>query len=100
MLHDKTRDTGCSLKMIRRKDFLALPYFDHMHRFLPALLLRDGVELIHATVSHRPRLHGRSKYGFWNRALVGAVDLFGATWLMRRGLPRDYDPTEPTKAEA
>ena len=99
VLSDGTRDTGCSLKMIRREDFLSLPYFDHMHRFLPAMLLRNGVRLVHVQVSHRPRVHGRSKYGFWNRALVGAVDLLGAAWLVRRRLPSDYEPTEIMKAE-
>jgi dolichol-phosphate mannosyltransferase len=98
VLNDGTRDTGCSLKLIRRDDFLALPYFDHMHRFLPAMLLRNGTDLIHVQVSHRPRAHGLSKYGFWNRALVGAVDLLGAAWLMRRRLPRDYAPREMNKA--
>ncbi|WP_245443727.1 glycosyltransferase family 2 protein [Mesorhizobium sp. DCY119] len=99
VLSDGTRDTGCSLKMIRREDFLALPYFDHMHRFLPAMLLRNGVELAHVQVSHRARIHGRSKYGFWNRALVGAVDLMGAAWLIHRRLPTDYRPQEISKAE-
>ena len=74
--------------------FLGLPYFDHMHRFLPALLLRNGVKLAHVQVSHRARVHGTSKYGFWNRALVGATDLMGAAWLARRRLPEDYGPTE------
>lgn len=94
LLADGTRDTGCSLKLMRRRDFLGLPYFDHIHRFLPAMLLRAGVRLAHVEVSHRARTHGRSKYGFWNRALVGAVDLAGAAWLMRRRLPRDYDPRD------
>ncbi|MFI0848019.1 glycosyltransferase family 2 protein [Mesorhizobium sp. IMUNJ 23232] len=94
VLKDGTRDTGCSLKLIRREDFLALPYFNHMHRFLPAMLMRDGVELRHVEVAHRARINGRSKYGFWNRALVGAVDLAGAAWLQRRRLPADYAPKE------
>ena len=99
LLKDGTCDTGCSLKMIRRHDFLSLPYFDHMHRFLPAMLMRNGVELVHVPVSHRPRLHGQSKYGFWNRALVGAVDLFGTAWLMQRRLPTDYEPKEIMETE-
>jgi dolichol-phosphate mannosyltransferase len=94
LLKDGTRDTGCSLKLIRRQDFLALPYFDHMHRFLPAMLLRNGVKLSHVDVSHRPRLNGQSKYGFWNRALVGAADLLGTAWLSRRRLPTDYELIE------
>ena len=99
VLDDGTRDTGCSLKLIRREDFLGLPYFDHMHRFLPAMLLRNGVRLAHVQVSHRARVHGQSKYGFWNRALVGATDLMGAAWLARRRLPADYEPRE-IKADA
>jgi dolichol-phosphate mannosyltransferase len=94
VLEDGTRDTGCSLKLIRREDFLALPYFNHMHRFLPAMLLRNGVALRHVQVAHRARISGRSKYGFWNRALVGAVDLAGAAWLRHRALPADYAPKE------
>lgn len=94
ILQDGTRDTGCSLKLIHREDYLALPYFDHMHRFLPALLQRQGVGIGHVAVSHRPRLTGRSKYGFWNRALVGAVDLAGVAWLKRRGLPADFAASE------
>jgi dolichol-phosphate mannosyltransferase len=89
VLGDATRDTGCSLKLVRREDYLALPYFDHMHRFLPALLMREGVVLRHVEVSHRPRVAGASKYGFRNRALVGMVDLVGVAWLMRRRLPPD-----------
>jgi len=99
ILKDGTRDTGCSLKLIRRSDFLALPYFDHMHRFLPAMLLRNGVELAHVNVSHRARINGHSKYGFWNRAFIGAVDLLGAAWLSRRRLPSDYEPTEIKEME-
>jgi dolichol-phosphate mannosyltransferase len=94
VLKDGTRDTGCSLKLIRREDFLALPYFNHMHRFLPAMLMRNGVVLRHVQVAHRARINGRSKYGFWNRALVGAVDLAGAAWLRHRALPADYAPKE------
>lgn len=94
VLNDGTRDTGCSLKLIRREDFLGLPYFDHIHRFLPAMLMRNGVRLAHVQVSHRPRVAGQSKYGFWNRALVGATDLLGAAWLARRRLPADYKSTE------
>lgn len=94
VLKDNTRDTGCSLKLIRRDDFLALPYFNHLHRFLPAMLLRNGVQLAHVEVTHRARVHGSSKYGFWNRALVGAIDLAGAAWLQKRALPADYKPTE------
>lgn len=99
ILNDGTWDTGCSLKLIRRKDFLALPFFDHMHRFLPAMLLRNGVNLVHVDVSHRARISGHSKYGFWNRAFAGATDLLGAAWLARRRLPPDYEPIEITATE-
>lgn len=84
LLHDQTKDTGCSLKLFHRKDYLRLPYFDHMHRFLPALLLRDGVKLFHVNVSHRPRLTGQSKYGTLDRALVGLSDIRGVLWLQKR----------------
>lgn len=84
LLKDRTKDTGCSLKLFRRKDYLNLPYFDHMHRFLPALMIRDGIHLIHVDVSHRPREYGVSKYGNFSRALVGISDLLGVWWLQRR----------------
>jgi dolichol-phosphate mannosyltransferase len=99
VLKDGTSDTGCSLKLIRRQDFLSLPYFDHVHRFLPAMLLRNGIELAHISVSHRARINGHSKYGFWNRAFVGAADLLGAAWLTRRRLPPDYEPIEIKETE-
>lgn len=84
LLKDMTKDTGCSLKMFRRKDYINLPYFNHMHRFLPALMIREGVHLIHVDVSHRPRQHGVSKYGNFSRAIVGIADLFGVFWLQTR----------------
>ena len=84
LLRDGTRDTGCGLKAFRRDAYLALPYFDHMHRYLPALFSRDGWEVRHVDVSHRARQAGRSKYNNFQRGLVGAVDLFGVMWLIRR----------------
>ncbi len=84
LLKDNTRDTGCSLKLFRRKDYINLPYFDHMHRFLPALMMRDGVKIMHVDVSHRPRRHGVSKYGNLSRAIVGISDLLGVWWLSKR----------------
>jgi dolichol-phosphate mannosyltransferase len=89
LLGDDTPDTGCGLKVFSREDFLALPYFDHMHRFLPALVRRAGgvVESVH--VVHRPRERGRSHYGVHNRLWVGLVDLLGVMWLQRRArVPR------------
>lgn len=93
-LQDGTKDTGCSLKLIRREDYLKLPYFKHMHRFLAALLKRDQVASINIPVAHRPRTAGISKYGFWNRFWVGIVDLFGVKWLMIRGLPPAFSIQE------
>ncbi len=93
LLKDNTRDTGCSLKLFRRKDYMALPYFDHMHRFLPALMKRDHVRVLHAQVSHRPRTRGVSKYGTLDRLAVGISDLWGVWWLMKRpfAFPETYE---------
>ena len=83
-MKDGTRDTGCGLKAFRRDAFLDLPYFDHMHRYLPALFARDGWNVAHVDVTHRPRGAGRSNYSNLQRALVGIVDLAGVAWLLRR----------------
>jgi len=85
LLGDSTPDTGCGLKLFEREAFLAVPHFDHMHRFLPALFIRAGGRVVSVEVGHRPRLRGRSHYGLFNRLWVGIVDLFGVMWLMRRG---------------
>jgi glycosyltransferase involved in cell wall biosynthesis len=84
LLHDGVRDTGCGLKVFARSTFLELPAFDHMHRFLPALVNAAGGRVHPLPVSHRPRRAGRSKYGIGNRLWVGIVDLFGVRWLIRR----------------
>jgi len=84
MLQDDTPDTGCGLKLFSKEAFLDLPYFDHMHRFLPALIKRRGGLIVSVPVSHRPRTHGHSNYGTIDRLLVGIVDLFGVAWLQRR----------------
>lgn len=84
LLGDATPDTGCGLKVFARVDFLALPYFDHMHRFLPALVQRAGGHVTSVEVNHRHRQRGRSKYGTLDRLLVGVVDLLGVMWLQRR----------------
>lgn len=86
MLRDGTPDTGCGLKLFHRATFLQLPYFNHMHRFLPALFQRAGAAVKSTPVAHRPRLRGASKYGLHNRLWVGIVDLFGVMWLIRRGV--------------
>lgn len=96
ILKDGTRDTGCGLKAFRREAFLGLPYFDHMHRYLPALFTRDGWEVRHVDVTHRARGAGRSNYNNLQRGLVGAVDLFGVMWLIRR--KKKARPTEVGKA--
>jgi dolichol-phosphate mannosyltransferase len=84
ILKDDTRDTGCGLKLIRRDVFLGLPYFDHMHRYLPALVARDGWRTLHVDVAHAPRHAGRSNYANLSRALVGVYDLVGVSWLIKR----------------
>lgn len=93
LLGDNTPDTGCGLKVFSRELFLSLPYFDHMHRFLPALFLRQGDGVISVPVNHRPRSHGRSKYGLFDRLWVGIADLVGVMWLKRRFPP----PTAATE---
>src|SRR5271169_6769525 len=84
VLRDGTRDTGCGLKAVRREVFLALPYFDGLHRFLPALVRREGYGVAYVDVVDRPRLHGASNYGMWDRLWVGILDLMGVWWLIRR----------------
>ena len=84
LLGDNTPDTGCGLKVFLRDEFLRLPYFDHMHRFLPALILRAGGQVISEPVNHRARAHGYSKYGTLDRLWVGIVDILGVIWLQKR----------------
>ena len=84
ILRDGTRDSGCGLKVFRRDAFLALPYFDALHRFLPALFRRDGYAIGYVDVIDRPRHSGKSNYGLWDRLWVGILDLAGVWWLVRR----------------
>ena len=84
LLGDHTPDTGCGLKVFSRPAYLAMPGFDHMHRFLPALMLRQGGYVLSVPVNHRARQHGATKYGVFDRLGVGIVDLFGVMWLQRR----------------
>ena len=84
LLGDNTPDTGCGTKLFERAAFLDLPYFDHMHRYLPALMQRAGWQVRSVPVNHRPRGTGVSKYNNLNRALVGIADLRGVAWLIRR----------------
>jgi dolichol-phosphate mannosyltransferase len=84
MLKDRTPDSGCGLKLLRRDLYLALPFFNHNHRFLPALVLREGGSVQSVPVNHRPRQRGQSNYGTLDRLFVGIVDLFGVMWLQHR----------------
>jgi dolichol-phosphate mannosyltransferase len=84
LLGDATPDTGCGLKLVARATYLELPFFDHMHRFLPALVQRAGGATLIVEVNHRARTRGRSNYGVLDRLWVGIVDLFGVLWLKRR----------------
>lgn len=84
LLKDNTPDTGCGLKVFARESFLYLPNFDHLHRFLPAMIIRGGGAVVSVPVGHRARERGVSKYGVNNRLWVGIVDLFGVAWLQRR----------------
>lgn len=84
ILRDGTRDTGCGLKAFRRDVMLNLPYFDGLHRFLPALVKREGREIGYVDVVDRPRRMGTSNYGLWDRLWVGILDLAGVWWLIRR----------------
>jgi dolichol-phosphate mannosyltransferase len=84
MLNDRATDIGCGLKAFRRDAYLALPYFDHMHRYLAALMQREGYQVLFVEVGHRRRMHGKSKYGVWDRFVVGIQDIFGVLWLKKR----------------
>jgi glycosyltransferase involved in cell wall biosynthesis len=87
ILKDGTRDTGCGLKAFRREVFLMMPYFDGLHRFLPALMRREGYEIAYVDVIDRPRHSGVSNYGFFDRLWIGIMDLLGVWWLIRRKKP-------------
>ncbi|MGQ0741429.1 MAG: glycosyltransferase family 2 protein [Alphaproteobacteria bacterium] len=83
-LKDGCPDVGCSLKAFRRDAYLALPFFDHLHRFVIALMRREGYDVAFVDVNHRPRLRGTSKYNMRNRAFVGLTDIAGVLWLKQR----------------
>ncbi|MGX4771935.1 glycosyltransferase family 2 protein [Bradyrhizobium guangdongense] len=87
ILKDGTRDTGCGLKAFRREVFLMMPYFDGLHRFLPALIRREGFDIAYVDVIDRPRHSGVSNYGFFDRLWIGIMDLAGVWWLIRRKKP-------------
>ncbi|MCJ2035709.1 glycosyltransferase family 2 protein [Methylobacterium sp. J-068] len=84
ILKDSTRDTGCGYKLVRREAYQALPFFDGLHRFMPALVSRAGYDVVHRDVIDRPRFTGTSKYGLFDRLWVGLLDLAGVWWLIRR----------------
>ena len=92
LLRDNTPDTGCGLKVFTRSAFLELPWFDHIHRYLPALMLRRGSRVVSMEVNHRPRERGRTKYGVGNRLWVSIGDLMGVMWLMRRAKTPEVMP--------
>jgi dolichol-phosphate mannosyltransferase len=98
ILRDGTRDTGCGLKAFRREVFLMMPYFDGLHRFLPALMRREGYEIAYVDVIDRPRRSGASNYGFFDRLWIGIMDLAGVWWLIRRKKPTPV-ATEVTSHE-
>ncbi len=95
LLGDGTPDTGCGLKVFTRDAFLAMPRFDHMHRFLPALMLRLNGDVVSVAVNHRHRAKGATKYGTFDRLWVGITDLFGVLWLMRRAIAPESDEVGP-----
>jgi dolichol-phosphate mannosyltransferase len=97
LLKDGTPDTGCGLKLFRRQAFLELPHFDHIHRFLPALFIRAGGQVVSVPVKHHAREHGASHYGTWDRLKVGIVDLFGVAWLQRRWNVPQIEPSPEPK---
>ena len=84
VLHDNTRDTGCGMKAVHTHILRRLPFFDGTHRFMPALVIQEGFGVVHRDVVDRPRGHGRSNYGIFDRGLQGALDLLGVWWLKRR----------------
>ena len=94
LLGDLTTDSGCGLKLFRAEDFMGLPSFDHMHRFLPALMIRNGGKVVSIKVSHRSRQRGKSKYGILDRLWVGIFDLFGVVWLKSRPLNSEVKERE------
>ncbi|WP_297178577.1 glycosyltransferase family 2 protein [Thermomonas sp.] len=95
LLRDATPDTGCGIKLFERDAFLDLPYFDHMHRYLPALMQRAGWQTVSVPVNHRHRTAGVSKYNNLGRAIVGIRDLFGVRWLIARSRRTDVEEQQP-----
>lgn len=97
LLKDDTPDTGCGLKVMRRDAFITLPYFDHMHRFLPALIQSQGGRCVSVPINHRARQAGQSHYGLNNRLWAGLIDMVGVMWLRRRSrLPAELVSQQTT----
>ena len=94
VLQDNTPDTGCGLKVFRRETYISLTQFDHMHRFLPALVQKQGGDVLSIEVNHRSRQQGASKYGVHNRLWTGIIDMFGVKWLQRRTSRPDVSEIE------
>ena len=99
MLQDQAPDSACGIKLFARETFLALPRFDHMHRFLPALVQRQGGRVVSVGVNSRPRKHGRSNYGIHDRLWAGIMDLLGVMWLRRRTLRPAIEGAQSSKAD-
>lgn len=91
LLNDSTPDSGCGIKAFHQKLFLELPSFNHMHRFLPALVLQQGGQITNLPVGHRERTHGQSKYGTFDRLSAGIIDLLGVMWLARRNIKTEIE---------
>ncbi len=101
MLRDNCRDTGCGLKVMPGEFARSLPYFDNMHRFFPALARRAALDVVEHPISDRPRRHGMSKYGFFDRAAVAFLDLVGVYWLIRRSSnPGEVSERAPSRPAA
>ncbi|UCC56268.1 MAG: glycosyltransferase [Gammaproteobacteria bacterium] len=98
LLQDQAPDSASGIKLFARETFLALPQFDHMHRFLPALVQRQGGQVLFITVNSRPRQHGRSKYGIFDRLWTGIIDLFGVMWLRRRSMRPEIEESQSSRA--
>ena len=98
LLNDRTPDTGCGIKVFTRSAFLDMPRFDHMHRFLPALMIRRGGRVVSVPVNHRQRERGISNYGLFDRLWVGIIDLIGVMWLLRRASNPDVEEIGPDHA--
>ncbi len=99
ILHDETPDSGCGIKVFLKQAFEIMPRFNHMHRFLPALIVRGGGKVISYPVHHRPRVHGQSHYDTVRRLMVGIVDLMGVAWLLRRNRLPNVERMDPVHDE-